>query len=44
LKIGEWSDDVYENPPPKEPVSKELIVSSLRKEIKKVRHKVSLID
>jgi hypothetical protein len=36
MNIEEWKDDVYENPPPKEPVASEFKTTVVRKEIQKV--------
>jgi hypothetical protein len=36
INIEEWKDDVYENPPPKEPVASEFKTNVVRKEIEKV--------
>lgn len=36
INLGEWKDDVYESPPPKEPEATEFKSTTVRKEIQKV--------
>lgn len=43
INMVEWKDDVYENPPPQEPETKEFQKNAARKEIEKVAFLLVLI-